>query len=194
MPNPSGVPSLTGKMATVRHFGPMAVLTAWAISTGAFRRNRMDPEKKVIAAALCNSGYSYREVARMIGGLSYIAARDAYLALLTSLPEDARRYRREVAVDGADFFLGGRPFYLWLARDVDSGEIMSFHASPSGSAEDSSRFLASVGAQCANRPQVRLGVGPNFPRALVNLDLYFQTTPAQSLIGRLGRLILRSGQ
>ncbi len=160
---------------------------------GAFRRNRMDPEKKVLAAALCNAGYSYREVARLLGSLSYIAARDAYVAMLTSLPEELRKYRREVAIDGADSIIQGRRFYLWLARDVETGEIMSFHASPSASAEDSSRFLASVGAQCANKPFVRLGLGTNYPRGLVNLDLYFQTTPAQSLMGRLGRLILGSG-
>ncbi len=181
-------------MPIVQHFGPMSVLTEWALSMGAFRRNRLDPAKKVIAAALCNAGYSYREVAKLVGGLSYITARDAYLAILTSLPEETKKYRREIAIDGAAVILEGRQFHLWLAREVDTGEIMSFHASPFASAEDSSRFLASVGAQCANRPLVRLGVGPNYPRGLVNLDLYFQATPAQSLIGRLGRLLLRSGQ
>lgn len=161
---------------------------------GAFRRNRMDPAKKVVAAGLCNAGYSYREVARMVGGLSYIAARDAYLAMLTSLPEEARKYRREVAIDGADVVVEGRRFYLWIARDVDSGEIMSFHVSPLASAEDSARFLASVGAQCAAKPLIRLGVGPNYPRGLLNLDLYFQITPVQTFIGRLGRLLMGSGQ
>jgi transposase-like protein len=172
----------------------MSILIEWATSMGAFRRNRMDPAKKVTAAALCNGGYSYREVARMLGGLSYIAARDAYLALVTSLPEETRRSRREVAIDGTEVPIEGHRFYLWLARDVDTGEIMTFHASPSASAEDSSRFLASVGVQCANRPLVRLGVGSSYPVGLVNLDLYFQTTPAQSLMGRLGRLILGTSQ
>ncbi|MDA4124095.1 MAG: hypothetical protein OK438_01400 [Thaumarchaeota archaeon] len=181
-------------MSSLQPLGLLMVLKEWAVSTGAFRRNRMDPGKKVLAAALCNAGYSYREVAGMVGGLSYIAARDAYLALLTSLPEEARKYRREVAIDGADVTVGGRGFYLWIARDVDSGEIMSFHGSSSGSAEDSARFLASVGAQCANRPLVRLGVGQNFPRELLNLDLYFQMAPTQSLIGRLGRIFMGSGQ
>lgn len=149
----------------------------------------MPVEKKVLAAALCNGGFSYREVARFLGGMSYIAARDAYLALVTSLPAESTRYRRVVEIEGSDLKIDGRPFHLWLARDVDTGEILSFQASPTASAEDGSRFLASVGAQCTNRPFLRLGTGSNYPRGLINLDLYFQNTQTPSIIGRLGRLI-----
>jgi hypothetical protein len=155
---------------------------------GVFRRNRMPPAKKVVAAALCNAGYSYREVAEMVGGLSYIAARDAYLAILTSLPEENRRFRREVAIDGQDVEFDGRRFYLWLARDVDAGEIMAFHGSPGATAEDGVRFLAAVAAQCANRPLLRQGAGPNYPRGLINLDLYFQPASPSSIIKRIGKL------
>ncbi len=141
---------------------------------------------------MCNSGYSYRDVARMLGGMSYIATRDAYFSLTTSLPREEKRYRRAIAVDGADFALEGRTYHLWLAREVDNGEIMAFQASPDASAEDGARFLASVAAQCNNRPLVRLGIGQNRPRGLLNLDLYFETMP-ESIMMRLGRLILRAG-
>lgn len=169
----------------------MGILSEWAVSVRAFRRNRMPVRKKVLAAALCNAGFSYRKVSELLGGMSYIAARDAYIALQTSLPEGAKDFRREVAIDGADVSSEGRRYYVWLARDVDRGEIMSFCASPTASAEDSSRFLASVAAQCANKPFLRLGSGPNYPKALVNADLYFQLSPAPSIIGRIGRLFLR---
>ena len=159
----------------------------------AFRRNRVPIPKKVVAAALCNSGYSYRDVAKMLGGMSYVAARDAYFSLTMSLPRDERRPRRAVAIDGSDVSFGGRVFHVWLARDVDSGDIMCFQASPEAAAEDGARFLAGVASQCANRPQLRLGAGPNHPRGLVNLDLYFQTVPNQSIIMRLGRLLLGNG-
>jgi len=171
---------------------PLSILSDWAMSIRAYHRNRVPVGKKVLAAALCNSGYSYRDVAKMLGGISYIGARDAYFSLVTSLPQEQRRYRRCVAVDGADAFANGRAYHVWLARDVDSGEIMSFQASPDASAEDGARFLSSVAAQCENRPLLRLGTGPNHPRGLMNLDLYFQTAPTQSLITRLGRLILGS--
>ena len=153
----------------------------------------MSVEKKVVAAALCNSGYSYREVARMVGEMSYIAARDAYFSLLTSLPKEERRYRRAVAIDGSDIAINGSTYHVWLARDIDAGNIMSFQASPDASAQDGAKFLSDVAAQCTNRPLLRLGEGANHPRGLVNLDLYFLTALNQSIIMRLGRLILRTG-
>ena len=170
--------------------GPLSLLSGWAVSVRAFRRNKVSVEKKVLAAALCNSGYSYREVAKMIGGISYIAARDAYVSLVTSLPKEERRYRRSVAIDGADVTDGSSGYHIWLARDFETGEIMSFQATPDASAEDGARFLAGVAAQCTNRPMLRLGTGLNNPRGLLNLDLYFQTMPSQSIIVKLGRLFL----
>ena len=168
--------------------GPLAVLTEWASTMGAFRRNRMPIEKKVVAAALCNGGYSYREVAQLLGGMSYIAARDAYMAMLTSLPEEQRRFRREIAVDAVEFYEGGRSFHLWLARDTTSGEILVFHASPSASVEDATRFLAAIGKLCENKPLLRMNAKADLARPFVNLDLYFSTYAQESLIGRLGRL------
>lgn len=175
-------------------FTPLAILSEWAVSVHAFRRNKVSVPRKVLAAALCNSGYSYRDVARMIGGISYIAARDAYVSLTTSLPREEKKYRRVVSIDGSDVALEGKVYHIWLARDVDSGEIMCFQASPDASAEDGARFLANVAAQCANRPAVRLGYGENAPRGLVNLDLYFQLPTGQppSIINRLGRFFLGS--
>ncbi len=170
--------------------GPMSILSDWASSMGAFRRNKVPAEKKVVAAALCNSGYSYRGVAAMIGGMSYIAARDAYLALVTSMPQAAKRSRREVVVDGEDFAGGSGTIHLWLARDGQTGEIMAFNASPGPTAEDAARFLASVGSQCANRPAVRLGSGDRAPKCMANLDLYFHPASPPSLIGRIGKLLL----
>jgi putative transposase len=172
--------------------GPLSILSEWATSIHAYRRNRVPVGKKVLAAALCNSGYSYRDVAKMLGGMSYIAARDAYFSLVTSLPRERRLFRKCVAIDGADVSVNGGVYHVWLARDVDSGEIMSFQASPDASAVDGTRFLANVAAQCENRPLLRLGAGANHPRGLMNLDLYFQTPTPQSFITRIGRLILGS--
>ncbi len=176
-------------MTLAQQSGPLAVLSEWAVSMGAFRRNRMPVEKKVVAAALCNGGYSYREVARLLGGMSYIAARDAYLSMVTSLHVEERKQRREVAIGTTSVSLDGRSFGLWLARDVDSGEILSFHASPTSSAEDANRFLASVASQCSNRPQLRLDSTVEEAKPFVNIDLYFQPLATYSLFDRIGRFL-----
>jgi hypothetical protein len=182
--------TLSIEIPTGQHYGPLAILSEWAISVHAFRRNKVSLPRKVLAAALCNSGYSYRDVAKMMGGMSYIAARDAYVSMMTSLPQEEKRYRRAVAIDGADVLVDGESYHVWLARDIDTGEIMCFQASPDASADDGARFLANVAAQCTNRPGLRLGIGPNTPRGLVNLDLYFQLASQGSFINRIGRLLL----
>ncbi|MGD1055069.1 MAG: hypothetical protein ABR867_03195, partial [Nitrososphaerales archaeon] len=115
-------------------------MSDWALSARAYRRNKVPIRKKIVAAALCSGGYSYRDVASMVGGISYVAARDAYLSLVTSLPEETRKHRREVAIDGSEAAIEGRSYYVWLARDVDTGGILAFHGSPTGSAEDGARF------------------------------------------------------
>jgi len=169
--------------------GPLSVLVGWTSSGNAFKRNRVSKVRKVIAAALCNSGYSYRDVAGMVGGMSYIAVRDAYISVVTCLPDVKRAHRRVVAIDGTDVTLGEKQFHLWLARDVDSGNILTFQASPGASVEDGAKFLAVVASQCENKPSLRLGHGANQPKGLVNLDLYFTTEANESLIARLGRLL-----
>ncbi|MDG7010871.1 MAG: hypothetical protein JRN57_02000 [Nitrososphaerota archaeon] len=184
--------SKPGLQGAANPFGPLAILSEWALSVRAFQRNKVSVPKKVLAAALCNSGYSYRDVARMVGGMSYIAARDAYISLMSSLPQEEKMHRRAVAIDGSDVTVGGESYHVWLARDVDTGKIMCFQASPDASADDGVRFLANVAGQCANRPMLRLGSGPTAPRGLVNLDLYFALDqgqdPSPSFISRLGRL------
>jgi len=61
-----------------------------------------------------------------------------------------------------------------MARDVDTGEILSFRCSVSKSPEDGKKFIDSVLAVCTERPILRVGRGPGFPHSLRSLDLYFQ--------------------
>ena len=180
-------------MSVFPPFDVVGALSDWAVSTRAFRRNRIPIRKKIVAAALCNGGYSYRDVASMVGSISYVAARDAYLSLVTSLPEGTRKRRREVAIDGSKAAVEDHSCYVWLARDADTGEILAFHGSPTGSAEDGARFLSAVASLCLNKPLVKLGRGPSYPRGLLNLDLYFQSASSPSIIGRIGKLLLGSG-
>ena len=61
-----------------------------------------------------------------------------------------------------------------MARDADSGEILSFRCSVSKSPQDGKKFIDSVLAVCTERPLLRVGRGPSFPHSLKSLDLYFQ--------------------
>jgi hypothetical protein len=163
------------------------ILADWGSTNGAFLRNRVDVRRKVLAAVMVASGVSYRETARLLGGMSFIAARDSYIRLTGILPSEERVPRRVVALDESVAKVAGRPAYLWLARDVDSGKTLTFRYSPTGSPEDSAEFARAVLALCTNKPAARLGRGPNRPRALKNLDFYFAMETPPGVVQRVRR-------
>jgi hypothetical protein len=152
----------------------MGLLTEWAESNRVFRRNKKSGRSKLLAAVLCASGYSYRYVASLLGGISYVGVRDAYLAVLSFCPDETPKPRRAVAIDESRAVIGIRDAYFWLARDIDSGEVISFRCSFTGSPEDSAEFCLSILHRCTTRPIVRLGKGDNYPKGLKNLDLQFE--------------------
>jgi len=164
------------------------LLAEWGVTNHAFRRNRVDVRRKALAAVLVTSGVSYRETARLVGNMSYIAVRDSYVKLTSLLPTGEKANRRSVAIDESVIRVGNGPAYLWLARDIDSGRTISFRASFTGSPEDSASFARSVLDTCTNRPAVRLGRGPNRPRVLKNLDLYFQTEGTSGVVHMIQRI------
>jgi len=156
------------------------IISDWATSKNIFRRNRVPKEKKVVAAILCASGFSFRQASKLMGGLSYVAIHDAYVAMINALPKSGKKYRRCIAIDETQARINGHNAFFWLARDVDTGELLIFRCSLTGIPEDGAKFVGSVLQFCSNRPLVRVGRGPNYPRALKNLDLQFQidTTPS----------------
>jgi putative transposase len=170
------------------------VVTSWARGKKVFDRNKVPIEKKVQASILCTSGFSYRAASKLMGGVSYVAVRDAYYAMSKALPRPERKHRRCIAIDESHSRVNGEYVVFWLARDVDSGELLTFRCSLTGSPEDGAKFVASVLEFCANRPLVRVGRGPNYPRALKNLDLQFQieTTPINesSIKQKIGKWFL----
>jgi len=168
------------------------IVAEWGLTNAAFRRNRLAVRRKVLAAILAASGVSYRETASLVGGMSYIAVRDCYAALTSLLPRGEKAYRRTVAIDESVVKLGGEHAYVWLARDVETGQTLSFMCSFTGSPEDSATFARSVLESCANKPALRLGRGTNRPRGLKNLEFYFQTEGG-SAVAQIIQRILRVG-
>ena len=158
------------------------LIAEWGLTNSAFRRNRLDVRRKVLAAVLAASGVSYREAAGLLGGMSHIAVRDSYVSLTGILPRGEKVHRRSVAIDESVVKVGRDQAWVWLARDVDRGQTLSFMASFTGSPEDSATFARSVLETCSNKPLLRPGRGPNRPRALKNLDFYFQTEGSSGVV------------
>ena len=154
-------------------------LSIWAKEQGVIKRSRISTEKKILAAILCASGYTYRDVSKILGGISHVGVHDAYKSVTAALPPLVKR-RRLVSIEENLVNLNeSTQAVLWLATDADTGEILSFRCSVNGSLPDQKKFIQSVLVSCTERPLLRVGRGPNFPKSLRSLDLYFQidTTP-----------------
>ena len=82
-----------------------------------------------------------------------------------------------------------------MARDADSGEILSFRCSVSKSPEDGKKFIDSVLAVCNGEASPEGGRGPDFPHSLKSLDLYFQIdTAATPIRQRISNFFLGSSE
>lgn len=161
-------------------------LSGWARDNGIIQRSRIPTEKKVLAAVMCASGYTYRDASKILGGISHVAVHDAHKSVMAALPPLPKK-RRLVNIEENSINLNGETkAVIWLARDDDSGEILSFRCSTTRSPQDQRKFVDSVLAVCTERPLLKVGRGTNFPNSLRQLDLYFQivtsTTPIRKRI------------
>jgi hypothetical protein len=152
-------------------------LCDWAKENGVIVRSRIPTEKKVLAAIMCASGYTYRDASRTLGGISHVAVHDAHKSMMAALPPLEKK-RREVNIEENMADLNNdTKAVIWLARDEDSGEILSFRCSTTRSPMDQRKFIDSVLAVCTERPLLRVESGSNYPTSLRQLDLYFQIVP-----------------
>jgi transposase-like protein len=165
-------------------------LSAWAKDKGVIKRSRIPPEKKVLAAVMCVSGFTYRDASKILGGISHVAVHDALKSVMAELPPLVKK-RRTVSIDENVVYLNASlQAVVWLARDVDSGEILSFRCSVNRSPEDGKKFIDSVLAACTGRPLLRVGRGPAFPHTLKSLDLYFQIDTSGTIRQRISNFFL----
>ena len=152
-------------------------LSGWARENGVIQRSRIPTEKKVLAAIMCASGYTYRDVSKILGGISHVAVHDAHKSVMAALPA-LQKKRREVNIEENLADLNSETkAVVWLARDEDSGEILSFRCSTTRSPMDQRKFIDSVLSVCTERPLLRVERGSSYPNSLRQLDLYFQIVP-----------------
>ena len=162
-------------------------LSVWAKDKDVIKRSRISTEKKVLAAVLVASGFTSRDASKILGGISHVAVHDAHRSIMAALPPLEKK-RRLVSIDENQANLNTDvQGVVWLARDVDSGEILSFRCSVNGSPQDGKKFIDSVLAVCTERPILKVGRGASFPHSLRSLDLYFQidTTGAAKIRERI---------
>ena len=108
-------------------------------------------ESKVMASLLYFSGLSYRKVS-MFGGFSYEAIRLWCNALKNVLPKPRRKQLRIVAVNEMKAKLGKEQFFIWIARDIDTKEVLAFRVSFTISSLDAELFLREVLKYCIGKP------------------------------------------
>lgn len=155
-------------------------LSTWAREQDVIKRSRIPTEKKILAAMMCASGYTFRDASKTLGGISHVAVHDAFKSVTAALPPLVKK-RRLVSIEENTAYLNpATEAVLWLATDAESGEILAFRCSVTGALPDQKRFIEAVLASCTERPLLRVGRGQSFPKSLASLDLYFQldTTPA----------------
>lgn len=172
-------------------------LSSWVKEKDIVKRSRIPTEKKLLAAVLCISGYTSRDASKVLGGMSHVAVHDSFKAVTAALPPVARQDRNVAIEENLVDFNPETHGVLWMARDVDTGEILALRCSVSKSADDSKRFIQAVLATCIGRPLLRVGRGPAFPQVLKGLDFYFRldTTPATTrLRQRISSFFLGSSE
>lgn len=170
----------------------LEVLSSWAKDTNVVKRSRIPTEKKVLAAVMCASGYTSRDVSKILGGISHVAVHDAHKSVTAALPSLDKKRRLVSIEENAVYLNKNLPGVIWLARDVESGEILSFRCSVKRSPEEGKKFIDSVLAVCTDRPLLRVGRGPGFPHSLKSLDLYFQIDTTATIRQRISKFFLGS--
>jgi transposase-like protein len=165
-------------------------LSAWAKDKNVVKRTRIPTEKKVLAAVLSASRYTYRDTSKMLGGISHVAVHDAHKSMMAALPLLEKKRRLVTIEENAAYLNSELHGVIWMARDAESGEILSVRCSVNKSAEDGKKFIDSVLEVCTERPLLRVGRGPNFPQSLTSLDLYFQIDTTATIRERISNFFL----
>lgn len=169
-------------------------LSVWAKDKDIIKRSRVPVEKKIMAALLCSSGYTSRDASKILGGISHVAVHDAFKTITAAMPPLEKK-DRTVTIDENPAYLNGEAQgVVWMARDADSGEILSLRCSLTKSPQDGKKFIQSILASCNGRPLLRVGRGPDFPHNLKALDLYFHidTAATTKIRQRLSNFFLGS--
>ena len=142
-----------------------------------FKKNRISPDVKLLAALLYHLGLSYRRVSLAMGlffVFSHESVRLWYRKLGTILPQPEKIHRRVIAVDETKLSVSGRFLFIWSAIDIERYEVLALKATFTRGELDSILFLKEALRFCSNRPLILVDHGPWYPPALEHLGLRYK--------------------
>ncbi|MGB9659441.1 MAG: DDE-type integrase/transposase/recombinase [Nitrososphaerales archaeon] len=105
------------------------------------------------------SGLSYRGAVAPFF-VSHESVRLWCIRIAGAIPRPERKLREKVAVDESKLKLRGYLFFIWIARDVNTKEILSIRVSYKRSSLDAYLFLKDVMRYCEKRPRIVVDKGP----------------------------------
>ena len=135
-------------------------------------------EIRALGILLVYLGLSYRKASQIISlfyPVSHEAIRKWYYkaAKIFDLTVE-RKYRPEIAIDETKIRIGDKWYYLWVAIDINTWEILGVYLSPGRSILDTRIFLKKILRYCENKPKFYVDGGPWYPGAFNKLGLEWE--------------------
>ena len=140
-----------------------------------FPRRRVDPLVKAIGVKVYTLGLSLAQVKEFLEGLGYKVRREAirqwYLEAGELLLNIEIKKRGFIAADETVIFNLTKKAYLWVAREVKSGEVIALQVTRGRGIGECLRFLEKLKESCKNNPTVYTDRGPwyNWPMKFLKI-------------------------
>jgi transposase-like protein len=102
-----------------------------------------------------------------------------------------KKDRKLIAVDESCIKRNGQRLYIWLAIDVNSKELLSYHVSVYRNSIEAYYFLKKALATCSNKPIVLVDSAPWYNHAFqrLHVDYFQQTFGRRNAVERLFRYV-----
>jgi putative transposase len=147
-----------------------------------FKRNKKPFELKVFTSMLYVSFGSVRKVSKFVsstlGKISKSSVHDCFRNFAEKV-EFVRELKpkeyRIVAIDETVIKVNGKCWYVWLAVDVETKELVTFHVSRSRTDLEARLFLLRLKTRCKGKlPLILVDKGPWYRESLSRLGFEFK--------------------
>ena len=144
----------------------------------AFVRSRVPMEIRALGILLVYMGLSYRRTSQIVSlftPVSHEAVRKWYHKAAKILDVTIeKKYRPEIAIDETKIRIGDRWYYLWVAIDIHTWDILGVYLSSGRSMLDTMIFIRKILKYTENKPKFYVDGGPWYPGAFKRLGLEWE--------------------